>query len=95
MYLVIILIAVFILVSILPLIEFLTSQKESFMTEYEFPVELINYNLDNLKFENKGEATVKRTTLQNRGSVRIAQGRILSEKDLEEKKVKAFSVKLP
>ena len=95
MYLIIILIAVFILISFLPFLEFLTSRKESYITEYEFPEELLNCNLDNLKFENKGEATIKRTVLQNRGSVRIAQGHILSKKDLEEKKVKAFSVELP
>lgn len=95
MYLIIILAVIFILISFFPIMELLVSNKESYKIEYEFPKELLNSNLDNLKFESVDNETVKRIAMQNRGSVRIAQGRVLSKKDLEEKKVKAFSVELP
>lgn len=95
MYLIIVLVVIFVLVSFFPIMGLLVSNKGNYKIEYEFPEELLNSNFDNLKFEKVDNKTVKRISMQERGSVRIAQGRVLSEKDLEEKKVKAFSVELP
>lgn len=96
MHFIIILISIFILVSFLPIIQLAIGNKaiEEGM-EYDFPKELFECDLENLKFEHFIEEHVDRMTIQNRGSVRLAQGRILSVKNMEEKKVKAYSVELP
>lgn len=94
MYVFLVLISVFILVSFFPIIELIFSSKKDYKIEYQFPQELFDSNL-NFSFEHIDNKVINRIEMQNRGSVRIAQGRILSEKGLEEKKVKAFAVELP
>lgn len=94
MYLILVLISIFILISFFPIMELIFSNKKDYRIEYEFPKELLDSDPD-FSFEHIDNKVVNRVELQNRGSVRIAQGRILSEKDLEEKKIKAFAVELP
>lgn len=86
----------FVFVSIIPFIQLcisMRSMKEEI--QYKFPQELLNSDMDNLKYERKDDMYVPRISIQNRGSVRLAKGNILTLETLENRKVKANSVELP
>lgn len=93
---VLLLILLFVFVGIIPFIQMIVSNicvnEEK---KYKFPLELFNSDMNNLKYEHIEKMNVHRTSLQNRGSVRLAQGNILSIENLESRKAKAYSVELP
>ncbi len=91
------LILLFVFVSIIPLIQmFMPCHRMSEEIQYKFPQELFDRNMDHLKYEHKTETTtVSRLSIQNRGSVRVARGNILTVEYLESRKEKAYSVELP
>ena len=96
LFIIIGLIVLFIIISIVPSIQYFVEKKETkYKTEYEFPAELFDYDIENMNYEYSTDPVVDRTSIQNRGSVRLAQGHILSKFNLDERKEKAYSVELP
>lgn len=90
------LVIIFILVSAIPFFQWIIAKKNTEdKVEYSFPKELFDCDLKELKCEQTLHSGVSRISLQNRGSVRIAQGHILSLNDIEEKKAVVYSVELP
>lgn len=78
------------------------AKKRSENIDFSFSQDLIDGSLEKLKCEkliddsdNDEAVCVNRFSLQIRGSVRLAHNRILSEKEMEEKKEKIYSVELP
>ena len=72
--------------------------------DFSFSQDLIDASLEKLKCEkliddnddDEDDAVcVNRFSLQIRGSVRLAHNRILSEKEMKEKKERIYSVELP
>ncbi len=87
------LLVVFLLVAALPFLQWwIVGKSGKEIVEYSFPSELIDHKPNNLDGETSGQG---RMAMQNRGSVRMAQGHVLTEKDLEEKKAEVYSVPLP
>lgn len=89
-------ILLFIFVSIIPFAQTLAQRYH--MDEeihYKFPQELFDSNMDHLRYEQTEGQSVSRLSLQDRGSVRLAKGHILSVKNLENRKAEAYSVVLP
>ena len=94
-----ILIAILALVSIGPLIQwwkykYLKKRKIVSVPIYSFSQELMDGSLESLKCERINNR-VKASALKTRGSVRLSHNRILTERDIEEKKAEAYSVELP
>lgn len=96
-YLIAVLVVMFICVAFIPIIQWFGFGSETIdETVYEFPDKLFESELSGLKCENINHTDkMSRLSLQQRGSVRLAQGRILSNEDLEEKKAAVYSVDLP
>lgn len=95
-YFVITLLVLFVFVSVVPIIQLLISNINAVnKVEYKFPVELFSSDMEELKYENVNDSRINRISIQNRGSVRLAQGNILSKTNLEDRKAKAYSVELP
>ncbi len=95
-YFISILLLLFLVVSVVPFVQLLIANIcASDKTEYKFPDELFNSKLDELKYEDINDLNINRLAMQNRGSVRLAKGNILSKTSLEERKAKAHSIKLP
>lgn len=95
-YLIGLLILLFVFVGIVPFVQTLAQRYH--MDEevhYKFPQELFNSDMDHLRFEQTEGQSVFRLSLQDRGSVRLAKGHILSVKILENRKAEAYSVLLP
>lgn len=85
-YFIIILLALLFLVSAVPIMQlFISNMNATDKIEYGFPSELINSDMNELKYENISNSRI------NRGYTRL----ILSKADLEDRKAKAYSVELP
>ena len=94
----IIIVSVVLLVSIGPLIQwwkYKYRKKKRIVPVYVFSKELLDGNLESLKCESFGDSKVNGSDLNIRGSVRLSHNRILTERDFEERKVKASSIELP
>ena len=90
------LVIVFLVICIAPFFQWIISRKETEeFIEYEFPSILFDMDLTDLKWESMSTNTVSTLSLRDRGSVRIAHGRVLSKEAMEEKKAAVFSVELP
>ncbi len=63
--------------------------------QYTFPQKLFHSDMDHLRYEEIEGKNISRISLQNRGSVRLARGNILSMEDLVSRKGEAYSVELP
>ena len=90
-------VSIVIIVSIGPLIQwwkYKFRKKKRAVPVYVFSKELMDGDLESLKCENIG-GVVSMLELNTRGSVRLAHNRILTERDIEDRKDKAYSVKLP
>lgn len=61
--------------------------------EFYFTDDIFKIELKDLKYEEPNGLT--RIDLQNRGSVRIAQGRVMSKKDFDERKSRICREELP
>ena len=92
-----VLIAIFLIMCIVPFLRWIMSKKEVMIVKYEFPEELYDYDLCDLEWETppKNTKLVMAMPMNNRGSVRLAQGRILTKEDLEEKRARIMAVELP
>lgn len=105
LYLLIMILGTIILGSIVPVIQFfkfkITSNKTAFNkyeNHYQFSRELLNSDLDNLKFENVDKVDRKlnnRLYIAERGWVRGPNGTVLSLHDFEEKKSIEYEIELP
>lgn len=95
-YFIITLLVLFVFVSVVPIMQLLISNMNAVdKVEYEFPSELFSSDMKELKYENISDLRINRISIQNRGSVRLAQGNILSKTSLEDRKAKAYSIELP
>lgn len=95
-YFIIILLVLLFFVSVVPIMQLLISNMNAAdKVEYEFPSELFSDDMKELKYEDISDSRINRISIQNRGSVRLAQGNILSKTSLEDRKAKAYSVELP
>lgn len=95
-YFVIVLLVLFVFVSAAPIIQlFISNMNAVDKVEYEFPSELFSSDMRELKYENINASRINRMSIQNRGSVRLARGNILSKTSLEDRKAKAYSIELP
>lgn len=93
MILVMIMLGVFVLTLAFPLLDVYVSNKAAKeVTEYVFPMSLIDAEHGD---GNKGGTQVNRISMQYRGSIRMAGGRVISKEQLEEKKKEVYSVLLP
>lgn len=87
------LLVIFLLVAALPFLQWWFAGKSGKeIVEYSFPSELIDSKPNDLDGKVSGQG---RMEMQNRGSVRMAQGHVLTKKGLEEKKAEVYSVPLP
>lgn len=85
-----------IFVSIIPVIQVFAHRRYvDEEIEYKFPQELFNSDMDHLRFEQPEGKDIPRISIQNRGSVRLARGNILSTEKLESRKAEAYSAELP
>lgn len=99
LYLLIVTVAILILGSAAPLVQYLilrmrSKKKNSF--EYIFPKELFDYDMDSNNCADKNNCSlIPRTVLATRGWVRGTQGVIMTQESFEEKKNHEYKIDLP
>ena len=85
--------------SFVPMLQmFVIGRRTREQTEFEFDSELVNYDTDNLKFENAQafyERANNRVLADSRGSIRQANGKVHDSKSFEEAKREVYSIALP
>lgn len=86
--------------SIVPFIQYIEFKRKPVGKRYKyyFSEELLNYDMDNLSFENidvVNERTNNRLYLSDRGWIRCPNGTVMSERGFEEKKAREYSIELP
>lgn len=97
--LLLVLVIIFLIILAVPVIYMFFLKKETKeIIEFEFPPSLFDKDLTDLKWESVQEGStdiISTISLRDRGSVRIAHGRVLTKEAMEERKAAAFSVELP
>lgn len=85
--------------SFVPILQILiVGRRTREQTEFQFDSELVDYDTDNLKFENAQifyEKENNRVLVDSRGSIRQANGTVHDSKSFEEAKRKVYSIALP
>ena len=86
--------------SVIPLLQFIRFKRTHIKkkTKYYFTEQLLNYDLDNLRFENVDVVDSKynnRLYIADRGWVRRPNGTVLSGNSFEKKKELEYQIKLP
>lgn len=96
-FLIICFLVIFILLSIIPFVQWIINKNYNKVetTTFHFPLELLNAEMNNLKWENINVNTTLGIDLKTRGSVRLAKGLIMSDKIFKEKKAEEYSYDLP
>ena len=95
---ILIILSIIVLMSILPIVQwglYKKSARDIGTFVYRFSPDLINHDMKGLKCEDVDKYKIERQVLQIRGSVRMAHNRILSESEMDEKKIQVYSVELP
>lgn len=62
---------------------------------YMFEQNLLDFDLDAMRIEDVSNQKINLEQMKNRSSVRIAQGLVLAESDVESRKQKEYAIELP
>lgn len=86
--------------SVVPVIQFIKFKNKPAEKRYKyyFTEELLNFDMDNLNFENIdviNERKNNRLYLADRGWIRCPNGTVMSDRGFEEKKALEYGIELP